>query len=456
MLKLIKRSTSYIVRLLTEIISIATSKERLWQLLHTRLYSNALYLMTANVVNAILGFVFWIIVARFYSTEDIGFASAVIAAVGLVIAFSHLGMGVSLVRFLSHSSNNANSMINTALTIGILTSSTAALIFVTGLHFWSQSLLFIRQNPLYLAAFVLIAIIANVSYLTDQAFVAGRRAGFVTARYLIFSILKLALPIPLAAFFKSFGIFASWGVSLGIALLFSVFLFLPRVHPGYQPFPTISKKVVNDIMRFSSAAYLYRLLWGMPAWILPIVVLNLLGAESNAYFYIAWTIASAAGMIPSAVSTSLFAEGSHDEVKLGLNMWRSLKMTNLILVPAVILILAIADKLLLLFGGTFTENATILLRVLVIATLPLTINVIFLSTKMVQKELKVVIGLAAYIVVASLGLTYLLLPQMGITGAGIAWLFTHGTAAIVVVAISLKRRRAVKHIAADISRAKGD
>ena len=47
--------------------------------------------------------------------------------------------------------------------------------------------------------------------------------------------------------------------------------------------------------------------------ILPIMVLNVLGAEQAAYYYIAYAIAALLFMIPSAISMSLFVEGSHGE-----------------------------------------------------------------------------------------------------------------------------------------------
>lgn len=434
----VKESDLY--KLVTDVVKISTSKQSLKQLWGIRFYSNAFYLVMTSIITGLLGYVFWILVARFYSPGDVGLASASIAAMGLVAAFAHLGIGMGLIRFLPHSGENANAMINTAFTIGILISIVVAFIFLAGLDYWSPALLFLRQNPIYLAAFVIFTVASNMLHITGNAFVAERRAGFVVVQDLIFSLLKLSLPILLVAFFHSFGIFASWGIAQCIVVLLCLFLFLPRVQTGYRPFFTINKKIVNDMMHFSFANYLSNLLWGVPTLVLPIMVVNLLGAEVNAYFFIAWTVASAPGIVSGALSTSLFAEGSYDEDGVGLNIWRSLKISCLTLVPTIILILVIADKLLLLFGSSYAENATTLLRILTISALPLTINIIYLAIKRVEKKLKVLVGLTAFTAAATLGLTYLLLPMMGINGAGIAWLATQGTIALVVIADSLKRR----------------
>ncbi len=428
--------------LLSEVVKIATSKERLKGLIHVPLYSNALYLMAASVVSALLGFVFWMIATRFYSAEDIGLASAAISAVSLLAMLANFGLGYGLIRFLPQSGKNASSMINSCLTLGILASVVLAVIFLGGLGFWSPALLFIRDNSVYLAAFIIFTLVFTLSTLTEQAFVAERRASFVLAKSLIFNLLRLPLPILLAAFFHSFGIFASWGISLGVALLFSVFFLLPRAQPGYRPFITINRRIVNDILHFSFANYLSIFFWAAPNFVLPIMMVNLLGGEPNAYFYIAWATGSILTMIPTAVSTSLFVEGSYEEKKLGLNIQRSLKMVFLIHMPAVILIVVFADKLLLLFGSSYSENATTLLRILSISSLPLAINIIYLAIKRVEKKLRIIIGLTAFIAVATLGLTYFLLPHMGINGAGIAWLISQGIVALVIVASWFKRRQA--------------
>jgi O-antigen/teichoic acid export membrane protein len=188
------------------------------------------------------------------------------------------------------------------------------------------------------------------------------------------------------------------------------------------------------MLHFSFGNYLSVLFWTAPGLVLPIMVVNLLGAQLNAYFFIAWAVGGVLSVIPSAASISLFAEGSYEEERLGINIWRSLKMILLLLVPAVVLVLAFADKLLLLFGIAYAENATTLVRILAISSLPLAINIVYLAIKRVEKKLKVIVSLTAFLAVVTLGLAYLLLPQMGINGAGIAWLISQAVIALVIMA----------------------
>ncbi len=444
MLQVIKLLNSHLKGFIVEALGVIFSREKQKQLLGISLYHNALYLIIAHLAVPLTGFAFWVIAARFYSSEDVGLASATIAAMTLLATLSTLGLEFGVIRFLPHSGPNANRMVNSCFIIVSLASIIFCGIFLAGIGVWSPALLFLWQNPIYLATFVVFTITYALSTIIANTFIAQRRTGFYLAHSLILSMFRLPLSVLLAIFFHTFGVFASWGLSLLVAFLISILFFLPRTQPGYRPFPTVSRSTVNEMMHFSSANYIANLFWVVPGLILPIMVLNILGAELNAYFFIAWAIGSVLATIPLATSMSLFAEGSYDEQRLGADTWRSLKLTFLIIVPAAILILIIADKLLLLFGASYSEEGTMLLRILVVSAFPIAINYIYLSMKRVEKKLAVLIELSAFIAMATLALSYVLLPRMGINGVGIAWLGSQGVVAVGIVISFLLRRPAIK------------
>ena len=431
---------SRLKKLAAEVFTVVTSMGGVKALLHDPLYSNAIYLMLVSIANALVGFVFWIIAARFYSTADVGLATAALSAASLLSGLSGIGFGYGMIRFLK-SSTNPNTLINSSFTTVGVISVIAALIFILGLGLWSPKLIFIRENAIYFTAFVLIIPAVTISGLTDQVFVGGRKAGYVFARNIIFNISRLAFLAGFATFLHSFGIFASWGMSIAVSLLVGILLFLPRSQPGYRPSLGFNRKLLTGILHFSFMNYLSDLLGSIPSYILPLLVLNVLGAESNAYYYIALAIGGILGMIPSAISTSLFAEGSHKEERLDHNALRSIKMIFLLLIPAVILVLALADKLLLLFGGAYSQNGTNLLRLIAVASIPGAVNGVYFSIKRVQKKTKFIVGLSAFGGVATLVLSYILLPYAGIAGIGIAGLVISICTTLIVLADWLRKRR---------------
>jgi len=437
--ELIKVLNSHIVGFFNEVINIAFSRQKLLQLFQIPLYSNAIYQIAATVSSALGGLAFWIIATRFYDTDDVGLASAIIAAMGLLANLANLGLGFGLIRFLPNSGEKASSLINSSFTISMLASLLVSIIFIGGLDFWSPALLYLRQEPILMPAFIVFTIAFTLRLIGGEALIAKRRANFLLIREVIFNVMRLPLVILLSLVFHSFGIFGSWGISVWVALLFNIFLFLPRAQTGYRPCLSIGSEI-KEMLLFSSGNYISNILRGGASMILPIMVINRSGAEDNAHFYIAWMIGSTLNMVAESTAISLFSEGSHDEKRLGLNIKRSFKMIFLLLVPVVILVLAFADKLLLVFGGSYSDSGTTLLRILAVSTLPVAINTVYLSIKRVEKKLIILIGITAFLAVSTLALSHVLLPRIGITGVGIAWLISQGIVALVISAGFVKKR----------------
>jgi O-antigen/teichoic acid export membrane protein len=438
------RPYSEVRKLVSDIVSIAMSKEKLKGRLRVPLYRNALYLMINAGITAMAGFAFWILAARLYSAEDVGLASATISAMMLLASFATLGLDYSLIRFLPNSGKKSNPMINSGLTLSGLSSIFFALVFVAGLGFWSRALLFLQRSPIQLCAFVVFTVGWTLYLVVQRTFVAMRLSGFALAQNGILQVIKIVAVILLATFLGAFGIFASWGISQITAVLIGTFIFLPRIFPRYRPSISINGQIVKEMAHYSFSNYVANLLWNAPALILPIMVVNLVGTEDNAFFYIAWAIANVLFAIPVGTSLSLFADSSHDTQKTGQNVQRSLKLTLLILIPSIALISLIGAKLLHIFGAAYSENATELLWILGVSALPLSLNSIYFSTKRVEMKMKGVIAFNAFITVATLALSWVLMPHIGILGAGVAWLSSQSAVALIVIILWLNRRKESK------------
>lgn len=427
------RKTDFpLIKVITEAVDTITSRRRLKQVATTPLYSNAFYLMLNTAVMALCGFFFWMVVARFYTEAEVGFGSAIISAISLTAIISLVGLNTSLIRFLPHA-DKPQELINTCYTLGGLVSLIVSSIFIAGLGFWSPALAFIQQNAIFTAAFIVFALLWTLSSLVDYTFIARRRAAFVLSKNTIYSVLKIPLPILLVLFFHTFGIVASWGIAIAIALAASLFLFLPRVQNPYKPVPTLKLSLIKDMWQYSGGNYLSNLLSASPAFILPLMVVNLLGAEQNAYFYIAWAIAGLLFAIPRAVSQSLFAEGSHFEDKLRESVIKSLKFTFLLLVPAVIVLILLGKWLLLLFGQSYSLNALKLLWILSLSSLPLAINHLYSSILRVKSRIKELMTIWGFMAISVLLASYLIMPATGIMGIGYAWLGVQAVVAIYIL-----------------------
>lgn len=415
-------------------------KEAFKSLYGVSFYRNAGYLMVNSGVSAILGLVFWIVVARLYSPGDVGLGSALLSMVALLSFIGTLGLGYGIIRF-PPDSDNKGRLLNSFFTFAGLAAIAVALIFLAGLSLWAPKLILVRENPVFFAAFVIFTAAATLTQITSYTFIAFRRAGFTLAQGIIAGVLKLALAAGLASSFKVFGIFASWGVAVAVSLGICLLIFLPQLLPRYRPVPSLQRQAGNELVHFSFANYVGEALRGLPPWILPLMILNILSAEENAYFFMAWAMAGILLLISGGVSFSLFAEGSYEEGRLGGDLRRSIKLMALLLIPAILIMTLLGDKILLLFGKEYSLQGTKLLWLLAPAALPASINSLYLGIARVKKKLKEIVLINGVIAFSTLILSYLLLPHLGILGAGVGWL-----AAQTAVALALlpKLRRGLK------------
>ena len=401
--------------------------------LKSSLYSNAIYLMLAQVAMAGLGFVFWVIVARYYTEAELGYSSAIVSVISLVAMTGHIGLDSFIIRFFA-GSDNRRRLLNTCLTYSGLAAAAVALIVAAGLHIWSPRLSFVATQPVFLAAFVAFAVADTLAGMAGSGFVAARQSKYLFYKDVIFSATKLLLPFLFLQQFHAFGIVASWGLAISAGLFASLFLFLPRIMPGYRPVPTMGARLVRRAWGFSGMNYVIMLVSAAPRFVMPLIVLNLLGPEENAYFYVAWAISTLLFSIPTSLGQSLFAEGAHDKRTLPHGVRRATILSFALLLPAVLFFWLLGDRFLLAFGSSYSTRSIELLRILALAGLPLTIQRVYFSFLRVQGQLREIVVWRGILTVVLIGASYVSLRAYGLPAIGWVWLSTHSVAAIAMFA----------------------
>jgi len=157
---------------------------------------------------------------------------------------------------------------------------------------------------------------------------------------------------------------------------------------------------------------------------------------------VTWTIASLLFAIPFTVSHSLFAEGATFEDELRTNAQRSLKFIFILLVPAIALLFLLGDWLLSLFGANYSANGLMLLLILSLSSPFAGVIDVYKSILRVENrigELAIMSGVIALVVLLG---SYLIMPTIGIVGAGYMWLGTQGAVAVYVLfAWKIHRRK---------------
>ncbi len=399
------------------------------------LYKNAVYLMINTGVMAFLGFFFWVINTRLYSTEQVGIGTTLISVMTLISSFSILGLDSGLIRYLP-TSERKNEKINTSFVIVTLTSILISLIYLIFLKTFSPKLLFVRENIIFSLLFILFIVFCSLNAISENVFIAYRSSKYVLIKNIIFSIAKLILPFILIAL-GSYGIFMSVGIALAIAFGSSmVFLILKY---NYLFKPKVDKDILKRMTKFSLGNYIAGFLNVAPAMVLPILMTNTIGAKYTAYFYMDMMVANLLYIIPIATSQALFAEGSYNESELKIHLKKSMRIISVIIIPVIIITVFLGKYILLAFGKDYSNEGLLFLRLLALSGIFVSFNAVLGTILRVKHKIMMLIYINLISAISILGLSYLFLTK-GLLGIGFAWIAGQGLVSLVYFGVILNKR----------------
>jgi O-antigen/teichoic acid export membrane protein len=404
-------------------LSLSKNKFEISHQLKDPLFINSFFIILTSISGAGFGFIFWILAAKLSSAKDVGIATALISSMTLLILISKLGLDFSIIRFCPTS--DKSKIFSTSIIITTLVSLIFGVIFIAGVDIFSPELhlLISPQNTLL---FLIFLAANSITQLTANSFVAIRKAGFQFIQSIIVGS-RIIFLFPLITL-GAMGLFDAIGISAVIAVVVTLILL---VKSGIKPVPVIDRKFLNESFHFSVGNYIYSLFMAGPNMIMPVMVLNMLGAEQAAYFYIAFAIASLLFMVPIAISMSLFVEGSYGE-ELKKTVINSLFAIFAVLVPAAIALYFGGEWVLGITGKDYAIGGLQVLRVMVIASLFMGVNQVYFAIKRIQKDISGVVVLSGVISGLLIGLGYVFMAMFGIVGVGYAWLVGNGIGSLFV------------------------
>lgn len=405
------------------------------------LLRNSIYIMATGVATSAFGYIYWIVAAHIYSAYDVGLASALISVMTLTSALSNLGIGSALVQMLPRRETGYawSLTLNAGLVTGTLAGLLAGAIVVVALPLLSSQFAIVGHHAGYILALVAGVPLITLSVLLDQAFVAERTAHYMLLRNTAFAVLKIPLmvfPVLLVILERSegsadaLGIFSSW-VLAGAVTLIGGLLLVSRLGRAYC---LALRGMVGQVrsMLSSLAGHHFINLGGMvPMFLLPVFVTMRLSATDNAYFYTAMRLGDFFFMASSAVAVSLFAEGSHVANDLQRKVRSSAVIIGILLCPAMLICFLGGRYIMLLFGPDYAQHGLPLLIILTIAAVPDAVTNVYVSVLRVHGRLRHAALLNLGMALLTLALAWMLLPTLGIVGAGWALLIAQSAGSLV-------------------------
>jgi O-antigen/teichoic acid export membrane protein len=395
-------------------------------------------LVLSSGVASGVGLLYWVIAARLFDPTTVGLNSAAISAMTLIGSAAHLNMGNAMLRFVPVAGRRAAALVAACFGIGIGVAALAGLVFALGSGVWAHELVDAFGFPALLAFFVVSTPIWTIFVLQDAALTAIKRANVVLLENLLFSVLKVAFLAGAAWFALAGGIALSWVIATAVSVVVvNVWLAraVRRLSAGAGP--PAEPITVRDIGGFVRSDYAGNVCWQAAVFGLPLVVLAAIGPDGAATFGVVWQIAFALYLVPIGMGKSMVAHaagrpGAADAARRSME-----RKTLMLLVPGAFVLAAGSYLVLSLFGRTYAETGTLLLVLLAVSAIPNAVTQATIWAARVRRRNAVLFAVPALLAAMVFGGTWVLLPVMGVTGAGVAWL---GAQCLLAAGILLHRR----------------
>lgn len=350
------------------------------------LLANAGTMVGTAVVTSLLGAAFWLVAAHYFSQDSVGIASAAISAMTLIGFMSTVGLGTLLMGELPRLEVGHRSLVNAALLFTGSIGAALGLAFVLIAPLASSNFDALRSTWAAALVFAIGVGLTALVFVLDQALIGLLKGSLQLSRNVVFSVVKLAALIPVAASVSDAGppwIYATWTV--GIAVSLAVLGRFYRQRAGDALSPNFS--VLREMRLHAVTHHAVNVALRTPELVLPTIVVIVLSASANASFYIAYMVTSFMFFVPLSLSTVLYAVGSGESKRLADRFRLTVYVSLGFGVLSNLALLVLGGPLLEIFGSSYADQATGTLHVLALDIFPATVLSHFVALRRIQRRL---------------------------------------------------------------------
>jgi O-antigen/teichoic acid export membrane protein len=349
---------------------------------------SATSMIGTTAITAGLGFVYWWLAARLFSQEAVGYASALISAMGLLGTIGVVGMGTLLIGELPRRPEQRAPLITTALVAAGGVSAVLGIIFAVVAPLVSVELGALVGGGSTILLFTAGVVLTAVTLVLDQAMIGLLRGELQLWRNALFAGSKLIMLWLVGVWTTSSSgmpIYTTWTLGnlvsiIGMALIAAMVGVRIR----------ISQPRWDVLRRLPGAAlghHALNLALQLPALALPVVVTTLLSATLNASFYISWLLLHLVFAVPYTLTTVLYAAGVGDRATFAHKLRLTLGLAVALGVLSNVVLWIGADIFLGVFGPAYAEQAGGSLRIMGLGVFPLIIKDHFVAVQRVHERI---------------------------------------------------------------------
>jgi O-antigen/teichoic acid export membrane protein len=380
-----------------------------------------LALLVNTGLTGILGFGYWIMAARLFSTYAVGVAGALIAATTLFSGLGQLNLSGMLMRFLPTADGKSRRLVLASYVFAGSVSALLAAVSLMGVKALASPTSPLRLDSVQSAVFVVAVVSTVIFTIEDNVLVGLRRAFWVPVENGGFGVAKIGALYLLAPIGTGFALFGAWIIPLTLTIsVISIMLFqrfLPRL-PRPRRAGHLGPELRSQITRFAigdATGGLFTQAW---TYLLPVLIATILGAAVNALFYTSFLFSSTIDQIAANYASPLTVEGAHSPDEMAPLIRVALRRIFTIIIPVIAGLLILSPWLLRAFGDKYVK-AVPLLALLLIACLPKAMCTVYYAYCRIQRTTHRSAAMQAYVCIATLSAVILLAHPLGLIGVGI-------------------------------------
>jgi len=384
-----------------------------------RLYRTSILLIGDNLALGMLGGLFIVIATHVWDPRSIGIVSAIYGATGIIETVAILGMPATIVANLASEPDQAL-MVRGALCISLPVAIVLlALLWLLPNHIGVPLAELGVNTPVAVALTMAVVVGGLVAAIVDPAFLARQEVSWIAGKDLIATITRF-IALGVLAGTRTAGYLAVAAIYISSAAIGDLVLLRWRLKRGPRIRISLGVGLVRSHASFAAGSQIAVLVSALPTSLLPLIILSRLGPAAVAYATIPLTIIGVLCVFPTMAAQSLFAEIASHPGEFVEPIRKSLKAAYAVTLPVAVVVLAIAPKILDLFGNRYSLHGSDLLRWGAASSIFFCLNFISDIVLLARKFV------AAYVTANVIGAACVLISLVisvrhGLGGLGVGW-----------------------------------
>jgi O-antigen/teichoic acid export membrane protein len=381
-----------------------------------RLLVNSTLMFGTTLMMAAGGALFWVVAARLQSPENVGLAGSLVSAADSIALFAQLGLNITLLRTMPTSERKAADVATAALLVAAA-GGVFALVYCLVLPVTSPRLHSVIGSPAAVAIYCVLVAATALNVLTDSVFLSINRLwSYLWLNGVLLGLAKCTLPFLLAGV-GAFGLYGSVGGAVLLCAVASLLVVFRHVPGRLSLSPS---RQLLSARRFAGAGYTTYVLNVVPQLVIPLMIINGLGAARGAVFFLSTQIVTLQNAVILAVGNSMYAESERAPHRRRSVIRRGGMTMAVVAVGGVAVVLVMAPSFLRIFGTHYADEGTATLRVLSLCVLAVGFNYWSAMRLRIAHHLHAMIGVQLTCTVVVLGLAAVATPH-GTVWVALAW-----------------------------------